>query len=61
MRYSELERLLKKAGCRVDHEGTRHTMWYSPITGQYFPVPRHKGQEGKTGTVEKILKAAGLK
>ena len=61
MRYSELERMLKKAGCRIDHEGKRHTMWYSPITGELFPVPRHQGQEAKAGTVNNILKAAGLK
>ena len=27
MKYSELERMLKKAGCMIDHEGKRHTMW----------------------------------
>jgi len=61
MKYSELERMLKKAGCRIDHEGKRHTMWYSPITGELFPVPRHQGQDAKVGTVNSILKAAGLK
>lgn len=61
MRYSELERMLKKAGCRIDHEGKRHTMWYSPITGELFPVPRHQGQEAKLGTVNNILKVAELK
>ena len=61
MKYSELERMLKKAGCWIDHEAKRHTMWYSPITGELFPVPRHQGQEAKTGTVNNILKAAGLK
>lgn len=61
MKYSELERLLKKAGCRVDHEGKRHTIWYSPITGKTFPVLRHKGQDAKPGTLDNILKTAGLK
>lgn len=61
MKYSELERMLKKSGCWIDHEAKRHTMWYSPITGELFPVPRHQGQEAKTGTVNNILKAAGLK
>ena len=61
MRYSELERMLRKAGCRIADEGKKHTMWFSPITGKTFPVPRHQGQEAKTGTVNNILKAAGLK
>lgn len=61
MRYNELERMLRKAGCYIADEGKRHTMWYSPITDQTFPVPRHKGQEAKNGTVNSILKAAGLK
>lgn len=61
MRYNELERLLKKAGCQIDHEGKRHTMWYSPITGEKFPVGRHKNEEVKPGTLKAILDAAGLK
>ena len=61
MKYSELERMLKKAGCRIDHEGKKHTMWYSPITKEFFPVPRHQGQDVKAGTLGSILKAAGLK
>lgn len=61
MKYSELERKLKDAGCKVDHEGKRHTMWYSPITGERFPVGRHKNEDVKPGTLKAILKAAGLK
>jgi len=61
MKYSELERQLREAGCRVDHEGKRHTMWYSPITGERFPVGRHKNEDVKPGTLKSILKAAGLK
>ena len=61
MRYNELERVLRKAGCWIDHEGKKHTMWYSPITEEYFPVPRHQGQEVRAGTLNNILKAAGLK
>lgn len=60
MKYSELVKLLKNNGCTVDHEGKRHTMWYSPITKGYFPVGRHKNEDVKTGTLKSILKAAGL-
>lgn len=60
MRYSELEKDLKKAGCKVFREGANHTMWYSPITRQYFPVSRHKTEEIPKGTLKSIRKAAGL-
>jgi len=61
MKYSELKRLLRKNGCRFDHEGTRHEMWYSPITGLYFPVGRHDKKDCPKGTLDSILKDAGLK
>lgn len=60
MKYSELERKLKAAGCRISREGSSHTMWYSPITDQTFPVGRHKNEEVRKGTLKSILKAAGL-
>ena len=60
MRYSELERILKKAGCTVYREGANHTMWYSPITGNKFPVGRHTKEEVPVGTLRNILKSAGL-
>ncbi len=61
MKYSELEKLLKEAGCKVTREGRNHTMWHSPITGQTFPVGRHKTEDVKKGTLKSILTAAGLK
>ena len=61
MKYSELEKILRQAGCHIDHEGKRHRMWYSPITDQTFPVGRHKSEDVKPGTLKSILEAAGLK
>ncbi len=61
MKYSELEKILKEAGCRPSREGSNHTMWYSPITGQTFPVGRHKTEDVKKKTLNSILTAAGLK
>lgn len=61
MKYSELKKLLKKNGCRLDHEGKRHEIWYSPITGQQFTVGRHNSQDVVSGTLNSILKAAGIK
>lgn len=32
MKYSEIERKLKKAGCIWVKDGKKHPIWYSPIT-----------------------------
>lgn len=61
MKTSEIKRLLRKAGCTVSREGANHEIWFSPKTGEHFPVPRHNGQELKTKTAESIMRAAGLK
>ena len=60
VRYSELVKELKKAGCKVYREGASHSIWYSPITGQKFPVSRHKTEEIPAGTLKSIRRAAGL-
>lgn len=61
MTYSELEKKLTEAGCYQNHEGSRHEIWYSPITRKYFSVGRHKTKEVAKGTLSRILKDAGLK
>ena len=61
MRVSELTKMLMKNNCELVGHGTRHDKWYSHITGNYFRVPRHKGQEVPKGTLDSILKDAGLK
>ena len=60
MRYSELERLLMSYGCRALDKGARHQIWFSPITGKEFPVPRHKTQEVPKGTLRSIKRDAGI-
>lgn len=61
MKYSELERKLKKKGC-YDTEETMngHPMWYSPITDKYFKMGHHKSQEVAKGTLQSILKDSGI-
>ena len=61
MKYSELEKRVKKAGCFWYRNGSRHPIWYSPKTKKYFQLSHHKSQEVKKGTLNKILKDAGLK
>ena len=61
MKTSELVKILKKSKCQLSWNGANHDVWYSPITGKTFIVPRHPSQEIATGTANKILKIAGLK
>lgn len=61
MKYSELEKILRDAGCRIEREGSRHSMWYSPIAGQTFPVGRYKNEDVPKETQNSIFRAAGLK
>ncbi len=42
MKYSEIERKLRKAGCYCVKHRKKHDWWYSPITKKHFPIPRHK-------------------
>ena len=60
MKYSELKKMLKKNGCRFEADGKRHEIWYSPITGNYFPVGRHNSQDVAPGTYKAIMKQAGI-
>ena len=60
MKYSELKKILIKNGCRFDHSGGRHEIWYSPITKKVFPVARHKTEDVAKGTLKSILRAAGI-
>lgn len=53
--------MLRKNGCYVVENGAEHDKWYSPISDEYFRVPRHPSKEIAKGTVNKILKDAGLK
>lgn len=61
MKDSELYQILRKAKCEIEREGTSHTIWFSPISGRKFTVPRHKNEDVPKGTLNSILKAAGIK
>lgn len=60
MRYSELKKLLRKNGCKLEREGAGHEIWYSPITDKRFTVGRHNTEEVRSGTLKSILKEAGV-
>ncbi len=60
MKVSELTKQLKRNGCVLIVHGAEHDKWYSEITGKTFMIPRHPSKEIPTGTVNRILKDAGL-
>jgi predicted RNA binding protein YcfA (HicA-like mRNA interferase family) len=61
MKYSEVERKLKNAGCYWVKNGARHPEWYSPITNNYFRTSYHKNEETTIGTLKSISKISGIK
>lgn len=61
MKYNELERRLKKAGCYDTGEQMNgHPLWKSEKTGALFKMSHHGKEEVRPGTLKNILKAAGL-
>lgn len=60
VKYNELERQLKKAGCKLVDDGGRHPTWFSPKTGKYFQTSHHKSEEVKLGTLKSIKRDAGI-
>lgn len=60
MKFSELYKLIEKAGWRKV-EGGKHSKYVHPDYNYFILVGRHPSQEAPKGTAEKILKDAGLK
>ncbi|MBD5251655.1 MAG: type II toxin-antitoxin system HicA family toxin [Bacteroides sp.] len=62
MKYSEIHRKLKKAGCYpLGKDIAGDPAWYSPITGKVFPTSHHDKEEAKQGTKRNIEKQSGVK
>lgn len=62
MKYSELAKKLSKIGCYDTGEvAGGHPLWYSPKTGATFQMSHHSKKEVASGTLNKIMKIAGLK
>ena len=61
MTVAEFIRSIKKQGIRFKAHGARHDIYLNPKNGAVAQIPRHKSQEIKKGTMEKILKDLRLK
>ncbi len=61
MKYSELERKLKRYKC-YDTGRTQngHPLWHSPLTGNEFQMSHHRDQEVASGTLRKIKRESGI-
>jgi predicted RNA binding protein YcfA (HicA-like mRNA interferase family) len=60
MKFSELQRKLEKEGWYIERTG-KHHVYIHPDKPGAIPVGKHKSEEVPTGTLNKILKLAGLK
>lgn len=62
MKYNELHKMLRKAGCYDTGEMIAgHPKWYSPLTGRYFATSHHQSAEVARGTLNNIMIASGIK
>ena len=62
MKYSELEKLINQnTNCMFYRNGKRHPIWVNLDTGKFFEMSYHRSEEVATGTLNNILKAAGIK
>jgi predicted RNA binding protein YcfA (HicA-like mRNA interferase family) len=60
MKFSELYRLLEQNGWTLK-KGRKHAKYVHPDFRTPVPVGRHPSKEVPTGTLDAILKEAGLK
>lgn len=64
MKFNELYKLLESRGWQKEKgekSGGKHKKYVHPDFKNPIPVGRHPGKEVPTGTLNTILKAAGLK
>ena len=61
MKVSELIKIIKRNKCHLVEHGAKHDKWHSDITNNDFMIPRHRSKELSNGTLNSILKQAGIK
>ena len=60
-KVSELLKRLKKEEWRLHRHGKKHDLYRHPTKTGELVIPRHGSKELATGTLNSILKKAGLK
>ncbi len=61
MKYSELQRKLERKGWYIKRTNKHHIYVNDSKPGVAIPIGRHGAEEVPKGTLNSILKAAGLK
>mgnify|MGYP003457306108 FL=1 len=56
MKYNQFYAELSAEGCFVLRNGANHDIWFSPLTGSKFPLPRHGNHEVPLGLERKARK-----
>ena len=60
MKQKEFHAELRAKGCVLVRHGANHDIWFSPITGRKWAIPRHGGKEMALGTERRARKELGL-
>lgn len=60
MKYNELYKKLREAGCSLLRHGKRHDIWINLRTGMTAELPRHGTEEVPKGTLKSICRRLGL-
>ena len=60
MKYSEFYKLIESAGWTIKKR-KKHYKYVHPDFDYFIPVGRHQSQEIPNGTLDSMLKKAGLK
>ena len=60
MKYSEFYKLIESAGWTIK-KGTNHYKYVHPDFDYFIPVGRHPAKEIPNGTLDSMMKKAGLK
>lgn len=61
MTAKELEKILIANGWIYDYTRGSHKYYKNPATNKKIPIPYHSGKDIAKGTLNSILKEAGLK
>lgn len=61
MKYSEFYKLIERHGWTIKKGKGGHYKYVHPDYPYFIPVGRHRSQEIPKGTIESMMKAAGLK
>jgi len=58
MKRGDLLRYLERCGCKLEREGSRHSIYWNPATRMKTSVPRHMEIDNRLA--QKICKQLGI-